>query len=175
MTRSLRRLFYTTLFLVVFALSPLAAESKQAPGFSLTDHNGKAVSLEDFEGYWIHLDFSADWCYWCHFQAGYMSMAERLLQQRDVDNFVSITILSQDDQGGPPSRAVLRKWIDDYRLDHVLADPDGEITGQYPVNGYPTNVIVSPELEIVEYWAGSYQTADDFVTALKSSVPEMFN
>jgi len=91
----------------------------------------------------------------------------------DID-FISVAILSQDEYGDPPSSGVLRKWVDDYGIENVLADPYAAVTNQYPVDGYPTNVIVSPKGEIVHYWSGAYQTADDFVSALESEVPEMF-
>ena len=135
---------------------------------------GEPVSLADFRGYWVHLDFSADWCYWCHFQAEYMAEAERLLHDEGVDDFVSITLLSEDESGGPPSRAVLRKWVETYGIEYVLADPNVEITRLYPVRGYPTNVIVNPDGDIVEYWSGSYQTAEALVSALRSIAPDMF-
>jgi peroxiredoxin len=158
-----------------FASGSLTAQTNKAPGFALEDQNGNTISLDDFEGSWIHLDFSADWCYWCHYQAEYMEEAEDLIAEMGVENFVSITLLSQDETGGPPSPAVLRKWENLYGIVYVLADPNGTVTNQYPIEGFPTNVILSPDLEILEYWSGAYQTGEDFVAALESMVPEMFN
>lgn len=163
------------LFLFFGSASAVTADPGRAPGFNLEDQNGETISLEDFEGSWVHLDFSADWCYWCHFQAEYMIEAEELLEAAGVDDFVSITLLSQDEQGGPPSESLLQKWADDYELEYVLGDPNGTVTSQYPVKGYPTNVILNPDLEILQYWSGSYRSAEDFIQALRSMAPDMFN
>lgn len=163
------------LFLFFASAAGAAAEPGKAPGFNLKDQNGNAVSLEDFQGYWVHLDFSADWCYWCHYQAEYTAEAEERLEAAGVDNFVSITLLSQDDHGDVPSESLLKKWAEDYNIEYVLADPNGTVTNRYPVKGFPTNVILNPDLEILQYWSGSYQSAEDFIKALQSMAPGMFN
>jgi len=41
------------------------ASRKTAPGFSLTDANGKAINLSDYRGKVVLLDFWATWCGGC--------------------------------------------------------------------------------------------------------------
>jgi peroxiredoxin len=161
------------LLILSAALTAPVFSQDYAPDFTLEDAWGNLVSLEDFAGSWIHLDFSADWCYWCHFQGAYFSEVMEYMNDIGAD-FVSIAILSEDEYGDPPGSAVLEKWVYDYNIENVLADPYGEVTGQYPVEGFPTNVIVSPQGEIVHSWSGAYQTADDFLSALENEIPEMF-
>ena len=163
------------LFLFFGSAAAVTADPGKAPGFNLKDQNGETISLEDFEGSWVHLVFSADWCHWCHFQAEYMADADEMLAEEGVEDFVSITLLSQDYQGGVPSESLLKKWAEDYQLKYVLKDPKGTVTSRYPVEGYPTNVILNPDLEILQYWSGSYRSAEDFIRALRSMAPDIFN
>jgi thiol-disulfide isomerase/thioredoxin len=58
------KVFVTILLLVI--MQPIFAQASQvgtvAPDFSLSDLNGKAVTLQQFKGKVVFLDFWAPWC-----------------------------------------------------------------------------------------------------------------
>src|ERR1700722_8906841 len=52
----------TTLLLLLALIMPGRAIAESAPGWKLTDVNGKAVKLSDFAGKVVVIDFWATWC-----------------------------------------------------------------------------------------------------------------
>ena len=56
----------------------------QAPDFTLTDYNGKVVSLSDLKGKVIYLDFWATWCTSCMRQIANTTEMRRKFQGKDV-------------------------------------------------------------------------------------------
>ena len=66
------------------------AEGTKAPAFSLTDLNKKTVSLSDFKGKYVYLDFWASWCMPCLQE---MKLKQNLKDKYSSDiAFVSISI-----------------------------------------------------------------------------------
>lgn len=53
------------LFAVCLAATALAADVKPAPAFALQDSSGKTVTLDQFRGKVVLLDFWATWCTGC--------------------------------------------------------------------------------------------------------------
>jgi len=79
--------------------------------FKLMDQNGDYVELYDFEGDVILLDFSTVWCSVCK------RVAEHVQVLHDqYDPFSAITILTEDNNGEPPSVAILEEWADEYGI-----------------------------------------------------------
>ena len=150
----------------VFRLFAVSAQnSRAAPDFRLRNQDDRLVSLSDFRGHYVHLDFSATWCRPCHFQAKYLRSLERELEPY---GFVSMTVMITRNP------ADVKRWARRYQLRNVLGDLEGEARGRFAAVQYPTNVIVRPDGSIAGRWAGAPRDASSFQRQLRRMVPEMF-
>ncbi len=143
--------------------------SRRKPGaardFKLMDQYGREVQLSAFRGQYVHLDFSAVWCGPCHKQARYMAKLEKELEGY---GFVSISIIVSRNP------AAAKRWAKRYRLKHVLTDSTRDTKRRFGVRGYPTNIILRPDLRVAASHAGAHGSSRTFRRWLKRSVPEMF-
>jgi len=107
-----------------------------APSFSLQDLNGKLVSLADFKGKVILLNFWASWCAPCKRE---IPSLIRLYQLRKDRNF-EILAVSVD----RTSVSKIVTFVAENQMSFpVLMDPQGEVgNGKYWVRAIPTSFLV---------------------------------
>lgn len=117
---------------------------KVAPDFTLSDTEGKSVSLRDFRGKYVLLDFWASWCPPCRRENPNVVKAFNNYKDK---NFTIIGISLDRDK---------KKWlkgIEDDKLTWThLSDLkywDSEIPALYGVRGIPANVLLDPDGVIV--------------------------
>lgn len=127
-----------------------------APSFTLPDINGKNLSLSDFKGKYIVLDF---WCTWSgSCIKGFPKLKEYYTKYKDKIEFIGIDCL---DDIEPWKKATVKyelDWINLYSKDEVLTD-------NYGITGYPTKFIIDKEGKIVLKSSGEdqefYDTLDE--------------
>lgn len=117
---------------------------KVAPEFSLPDTAGVDVSLSDFRGKYVLLDFWASWCPPCRKENPNVVSA---YQQYKDKNFTVLGISLDKDKA---------KWLkaiqdDNLTWTHVsdLKYWDSEIPALYGVRGIPANVLLDPNGVII--------------------------
>ena len=115
-----------------------------APDFTLPDTEGKSVSLQDFRGKYVLLDFWASWCPPCRRENPNVVKA---FQENKDKNFTVLGISLDKD------KAKWMKAINDDKLTwtHVsdLKYWDSEIPALYGVRGIPSNVLLDPNGVII--------------------------
>lgn len=130
-------------------LNELLETHPEAPNFTLKDTEGKDVSLSDFRGHWVVLDFWGSWCGWCIRGLPEMKEAYHRLKDKGVV-FIGIDCNDPEEQW----RAAIAKyeipWINLYNP----YDRGGEITASYGVLGFPTKAIIDPEGKIYDIVVG---------------------
>ena len=111
---------------------------KAAPTFSLTDSNGKSVSLSEFKGKVVVLEWTNDGCPYVvgHYKGG-MQAFQKKYAKKDV---VWLTIISSavGQQGyadGKRANNLSKKH--GAKPTHVLLDPDGDIGHMYDAKTTP--------------------------------------
>ena len=123
-------------------------EGDIAENFTLSDEFEQDVDLYSFQGRWIYMTFSAEWCGPCQQAA---SELPDLLADFS-DNMTAIEVLIEDNYGNPPEADVLANWHEEFGLDTVpcLADPTEENWISYDKDwGIPTMVVIDPDMQVV--------------------------
>ncbi len=137
-----------------------AAETgSPAPAFTLQNNKGKDISLNDYKGKYIVLDFWGTWCGYC--VQGIPKMKEYYSKYKDKVEFLSIDC-----------RDTKQNWIkaiDKYDMNWInLFTENEKIADRYGVVGYPTKIIIDKEGKIALKSMGE---SDEFY----NKMDELFN
>lgn len=115
---------------------------KTAPGFTLTDIDGNEVSLNDFEGQYVFLDFWASWCKPCREENPNLVKA---YNEFGGENFEIVSV-SIDKTEEPWLKAV----EEDNMTWSLLHDPEGNVANTYGVQSIPFTLLLDKEGVIIE-------------------------
>ena len=130
----------------VFMIGTTSASAQEAPDFTLTDLNGSEVSLSDFKGKVIIVDFWATWCGPCK-----MEIPSFIKLQEDFEDDVVILGVSLD-QGGP--RAVV-PFAEKMGINYPIVYGNGKVVQAYGgVRGIPTTFVIDRDFNIQRKYVG---------------------
>lgn len=122
------------------------AIGQKAPNFTQTDVNGKSVSLSDYKGKYVLLDFWASWCAPCRAENPWV----KHMYERYKDRNFTVLGISLDNTG--QREAWLKAIADDGLSWTNLSDLKGgenEVAKQYLVQTIPTNFLIAPDGKII--------------------------
>ena len=132
--------------------------------FTLLDQNNEDVSLYDFYGSTIILDLSAMWCGPCQ-AAG--SDVQATVDRFADDDIRYITVLIEDLQAGPVDQLEAQTWASTLGIEtepilqgsRDLLNANAAIG--WPLQSWPTFVLITSEMEIYVFQTGyNQQTLD---------------
>lgn len=115
-----------------------------APDFSLVDIDGQMVSLQQYRGQVVLLNFWATWCPPCVHE---MPSMERIYQSLRDRGFVVLGVSVDVDPGDADaegrSQGIVREYVDRLEVTFpILLDPHGQVEGAYDVSGLPTTYVI---------------------------------
>jgi len=120
-----------------------------APDFSLQSLDGRTVSLSDFHGQTVILNFWASWCPPCKEE---MPAIENFYQNNASSK---ITVLSVNLTSQDSGKQSLQQFVQNYSLSFpILLDEKGAVGKLYQILTIPTSFIISPEGTIKEMIIG---------------------
>ncbi len=126
----------------------MAADHVEAPDFTLPDLAGKNVSLKDFRGKWVILDFWGSWCGWCI--KGFPDLKAAYAKYKPELEVIGVDCQETPERWKAGVKRHELPWV------HVYLDQEKAKTllPQYGVQGFPTKVIINPEGKIMSIVSG---------------------
>jgi cytochrome c biogenesis protein CcmG/thiol:disulfide interchange protein DsbE len=134
---------------LLLASSLVSAEQRfAAPGFTLQSLTADAVSLSDYQGKVVLLNFWATWCMPCRQE---MPGMERLWKKYQDQGLVSLAVST--DEGSP---ARVQSFVKKLKLSFPVAlDPDSKASDLYQVSGLPVSFLIDQQGRIAAKITGS--------------------
>ena len=126
--------------------------------FELVSLDGETISIEDFRGSIVVVDFWSSWCAPCKAEGPVLAKTYDKWKNRGVE-FIGIAIWD--------SKEPVDEFIELNKINYVYGiDPDGRIFVDFGVSGIPEKFFVTPEGQIVRKIIGpnTSKTLDDILT-----------
>ena len=131
-----------------------------APDFTLNTIDNKEISLSDYRGRPVILNFWASWCGPCRYEVPAFKAFSEKYAEEDV---VVIAVNTQDDPDSARGYAIADK------LKFVIpVDPRGVVAGLYNIRGLPTTYIIDGKGVITSIKIGPFLSIDEIEERLTS-------
>lgn len=126
-----------------------------APYFTLKSINGEEISLSDFRGKKVFLNFWATWCGPCRLE---MPDIQRLHEEQPGVQVLTVNL--QEEKG----KEISFLFTNAYTFPALL-DPEGEVSSKYIIMGIPTTYFIDENGVIINKIVGaiSYQRMLDML------------
>jgi peroxiredoxin len=137
----------------------------EAPDFALDNLEGSTMSLKDFQGKVIFLNFWATWCGPCRYE---MPAMEKLWQKFKEESFVILAVNVRERKEEVSSFMKANAYTFP-----VLLDSRGTLANNYGIRAYPTTFLLDPEGRIVGGALGARDWAsEDAFKLIKHLLPK---
>ena len=139
-----KKLIKTIVFIPLFSSCVVFAELA-APNFSLQTSDGE-VSLKDYKGKILYLDFWASWCGPCRASFPWMDDMQKKYKKQGVE-FLAINVDAK--------KVDADKFLEKMNISFKIAyDPEGKTPELYRIPGMPSSYIINRDGMIVSRQAG---------------------
>jgi thiol-disulfide isomerase/thioredoxin len=138
-----KKLFILLLF-VAACVSLSCAEVSY--DFTLQDLEGKPISLSDYKGKIVFIDFWATWCPPCRLSIPYV---EKLYEQyKDNEDFVVLGINLQED------KETITKFMKKQKMNYPILLSDKKVISNYKIASIPKFFLIDRNGEIYNKYVG---------------------
>lgn len=124
-------------------------QGEVAPEFRMLDQHGAEVSLWQFHGCTVVLDFSTGWCAPCQDLA---QEAQAIADEYRDRGVRYLTVMPQNVEGDIPDLAFLNEWGDSFGLDEpILQDDQGYTYGLVVpggARGFPAVLVLNSDGQV---------------------------
>jgi cytochrome c biogenesis protein CcmG/thiol:disulfide interchange protein DsbE len=125
----------------------VAASGNLAPDFTLTDLDGRRLTLSDYRGKVVLLDFWATWCGPCRTEIPHFVE----MQNKYGPQGFQVIGISMDDDAKP-----VRQFAEQYKLNYPVAVGDDNLADHFGgVLGLPVNFIIDRQGRIHAKYLGA--------------------
>jgi peroxiredoxin len=120
---------------------------QKAIDFTLTDLNGKMVSLKDLKGKNVYINFWTTWCTWCKKE---MPDIEKVYQEYKDKNIVILAVNMGEDKD------TASKFIKENNYNFsILLDTKQDIAEQYNITSIPVSIFIDKNGNIAQKNVGA--------------------
>lgn len=112
------------------------------PAGTFVDGDGKSVSLNDFKGRYLWIDYAAEWCAACTPQTRAIKSVAGTAPDKLA--FITIMVTERGGYGHPSTTATAKRWASRFSL-----DPSRVWAGQVRHRILPRNLLYSPQGEVL--------------------------
>ena len=141
----------------------VSSESKYAQDFTLTTLQGEQVSLSDYKGKIVILNFWTSWCGPCKEEMPHMqSFSEK---HSDVA-MLAVNLTSMD-----LGLDAVKQFVEEYRLTFPILLDEADVVGKaYNILTIPTSYMIDPEGRVFKEVIGPMDETmmEDLISTLKS-------
>lgn len=151
-----------TLAFAAAAAAAAAEPGTQAPGFTARTFDGKEVSLADFRGKIVFVDFWASWCSPCRES---LPMYDKLAADFGTDNFAIIAVNLDE------TAADAKKFIAQHPVRYtIVQNPQGDIPKAFGLSGMPSSYLIDRDGKVRQRYVG-FEPTD--ISALKNEIAKL--
>ena len=123
-----------------------ADQRKAAPEFALADSDGKTVSLKDYRGKVVLLDFWATWCHGCKEEIPWFADFERRYGTRGF----AVVGVSLDEEGWK----VVKPFIENAKVPYRIVLGDEATAKKYGIENMPDTFLIDRDGRIAATYTG---------------------
>ena len=114
---------------------------------SYIDVNGSIVSLDEFQGDYMWVDYAAEWCSYCEPQTQTMKGLDRKMG----DQLIFLTVMTSTKKVmQAPTAETAQQWADRFKLDPQM------VLAKFSTNTLPYHLFYAPSGEILFEGSGLY-------------------
>jgi peroxiredoxin len=134
---------------------------QEAPAFTLNDLEGKPISIKDYKGKVVFINFWATWCPPCKEEIPSLNKLHKKYSGKDF----AVIGISTDD-----SKKAIVKFLKKHKVDFVIPhDKDGKIMREYKVFSLPTSFLIDKQGKIIEKFLGPHDWIEkDFLKKIEN-------
>ncbi|PKG55405.1 TlpA family protein disulfide reductase [Shewanella sp. Choline-02u-19] len=136
---------------LLLLLSFMAFSLSAAPSldYQVQNFQDKLVSLNEFKGKVVYLDFWASWCGPCRKSFPWMNAMHQKYQQQGL----AIVAINLDE-----NKALAKKFLSKLPADfHIRFDPQADVASKFDLQGMPSSYIFNRQGELVQMHLGFFE------------------
>ena len=128
---------------------------------SYIDVNGNVVSLDDFRGNYIWVDYAAEWCSYCAPQTQTIKSLDRKIGNKIL--FITVVTGTREVMK-PPTAESAKNWAKRFNLDSQ------KVLAKFSTDRLPYHILYSPSGDVIYQGSGLYN-ATKITGIIKSHTP----
>ncbi len=164
---SARILLVTIIIAASFLAAPAPVDAaprtgQPVPNFKVISTTGQTLSLNNYRGHVLVLDFFATWCQPCR-----QSIPHLVEMNRKYGNQgLQVLGLSMDEDG----ELAVKSFVDEFRVNYPLALAGDSTTADFGVRSVPVMYLVDKKGKIAEVYRGY---SDEMARAVEQSIKRL--
>lgn len=136
----------------------------KVPSFTLPDMKGEKVSLADFKGQVVILNFWATWCPPCRHEMPEFNKMDAELKKSGEAVLLAVNLTD----GRRETKSKVAQFLESNKYDfRVLLDSEGEAADIFSIRGIPTTIVIDRDGVMREQIVGA-TTRDRVMSVVKS-------